>query len=150
MKLFWRQTSEAKSLLRRAKEMQSLRKPVSDIPTKCTKLVMEINHAVERFELSKKDKAAFLTLSQAFDRRGLEIRELHARIDALSVQGQEIEVDVSVISVPISDTDGIILKSDVLEGTLLLQSTLDKLREKLESVESQLEEIREEASAEVR
>jgi hypothetical protein len=150
VKLFWRQTSEAKTLLSRAKEMQSLRKPVSDIPTKCTKLVMEINHAVERFELGKKDKAAFLTLSQAFDRKGLEIRELHARIDALSVQGHQIEADVSVIRVPISDKDGVVLKSDVLEGTLLLQSTLDKLREKLESVESQLEEIREEASAEVK
>jgi hypothetical protein len=130
--------------------MQSLRRPVSEIANKCTKLVMDINHTIEKFEVSKKDKFSFLALSQAFDRKIYEISILRARIDELGERGRNLETETLSINVPYSDTDGVALKADVIGGTTILASTLDEFRGKLDGVENQVEEIREEARQEIR
>jgi septation ring formation regulator EzrA len=150
VKLFWRQTVGAKKLLRLAKTMQSLRRPVTDIPLKCTKLVMEVNHAVERFEASKKDKLSFVHLSQTFDKKLFEIKEVLVRINAVSDEGRRIEAEASLIEVPFSDVDGVSLKRDVLDGINILQNTLDQFRDKLDSVANQMDEIRDEVRLELK
>jgi hypothetical protein len=150
MKLPWRHTAEAKSLLRLAKSMDKFRQPVSSISTQCTKLVLAINHAIEKFELSSKDKFAFLKCSQVIDTKLVEIASLRIRIDVVGGEGTSIQDRIFLIDVPISDVEGIELKREVIEGCQLLASTLDQYYDKLDSVEKQLEEIREELRAEVR
>lgn len=150
MKLSWRQTSEAKILIKLAKSVMSLRKPVADIPHKCTKIVTAINHAIERFEISKKDEASFLTLSQTLDKKLLEIAYLKAQVASIEDIGASLGARALEINVPIADQDGLILKTDIAEAIVLLSDSLNRLREKLDDVERQLEEIRVEACLEVK
>ena len=129
--------------------MNTLRKPVSELPSQCAEIVMEMNHVIEKFELSRKDRHAFLACSQAFDKKLLQISRIRIRINTVEAKGASIEDQVFMIDVPVSDAEGIGLRSDVIEGCALLANTLDQIRDRLDGVEEQLAEIREELRAKV-
>ncbi len=130
--------------------MRKLRPPISEISNQCTKLVLTVNHAIEKFELSSKDKFAFLKCSQLIDTKLVEIARLRTRIDLVGVEATTIQSQTSLIDVPISDVEGIRLRVEVIDACNVLADTLDQYHDKLDSVEKQIEEIREEMRAEVR
>lgn len=137
-------------MLKLAKAMHSLGEPVSELPHRCTKIVMDMNHAIERFDISSKDQRSFLSLSQTLDKKLLEVERIISEFDMLEHKGSTIAAGVAAINVPALDHDGLSLRTEVIEASAILSDTLEKLREKLDDVEKQLEEIREEARSETR
>jgi hypothetical protein len=146
----WRKTSEARELLALAKKMQSMGKPVTDLKLKCSKLVMEANHALEKFDASKKNRSSFLILSQNLDQKLHRLAVLRSQLDEMDALARSTTGKLNLLQVPQRDYEGIELKRDLLDVARTLSSTVDEFRTKLDDVEIQLEEIREECEAEIR
>lgn len=145
----WKASANAAHLLKLGKALSALGRPISSVSSRCQAIVMEMNHVIDVFNISKKGDSSFLRLDHAFDRKLLSIAAIRTELDMMEAKGDAIEDQILQVDIPFAQPDALALRHDVVDAVQTLRVTVGDFRSKLDDVETQLDEIRQECRAEV-
>jgi hypothetical protein len=133
-------TNDRNQILRIAKQIGGVHATVVGITPKCKRVVLEINNALERFEVDKRQPSVKLVdLRKKLGIQEIEISKIEITLLSLESKFDQYEHGLHEVVIEYSDTDAMLLKSSVSDAILEGRTMVDNFRSKLGSVSDQMQ-----------